>query len=529
MRGQIHPVNSQRADPRANDNSAVPILLVDDNAGKRLSVKAILSPLGYRVVEAESGGDALRALILEDFAVILMDVRMPIMDGFETAGYVRQRVQSELTPIIFITAQDKAEATNLKAYDLGAADFITSPINPAELRAKVSVFANLYLRAEQLSERARELQASADQLTLLTEAAPIGIFRIDADDNYVYTNPSWTEITGIAFADALGRPLDLVMSPQTRSPIRGELPGTAGSRSTWSCRFEVDQPADMPPRIVQLTAQPLLGEDGAGLGWVGTLADVTADTAAKAAMVAARDVAEATVLMQNNFAASASHELKTPTASILGFIEEVLDNEFLSEDDRKILDIVYRNAQRLSQLIDDLLTLGQADIDPSTMRAEPTALVPLVQALVSSFSAIASAVDVDLAFDPVPDPDVESPVAFADPQRLEQSLTNLISNALKFTPPGGRISIGISCADEGGSVQLTVRDTGMGIEPSAIHNIFDRFYRADSVMRTDIKGSGLGLAIAQRMIAAQNGKLCVTSVVGKGSVFTVTLPAAHSV
>jgi len=364
---------------------------------------------------------------------------------------------------------------------------------------------------------------------LLTEAAPIGIFRVDADDNYSYTNPSWTEITGVAFADAVGRPLDFVMNPQTRSPNPGESPGTAGSDSTWSHRFEVDQPAGMPARIVQLTAKPLVGKDGARLGRVGTIADVTADTAAKAAMVAARDVAEATVLMQNNFAASASHELKTPTASILGFIEEVLDNELLSEDDRRTLDIVYRNAQRLSSLIDDLLVLGQADTDQATMRAEPTALVPLVQALVSSFSATASAVDVDLAFDPVPDPDVEFPMALADPQRLEQSLTNLISNALKFTPPGGRISIGISCADGGESVQLAVRDTGIGIEPSAIDNIFDRFYRADSVMRTDIKGSGLGLAIAQRMIAAQNGKLCVTSVVGKGSVFTVTLPAAHSV
>jgi len=163
------------------------------------------------------------------------------------------------------------------------------------------------------------------------------------------------------------------------------------------------------------------------------------------------------------------------------------------------------------------------------MRAEPTALVPLVQSLVASFSATASAVDVALAFDPVPDPDVEPPVALADPQRLEQSLTNLISNALKFTPPGGRISIGTRCGDGDGSVQLTVRDTGMGIEPSAIDNIFDRFYRSDTVMRTDIKGSGLGLAIAHRMIAAQNGQLCVTSVVGKGSVFTVTLPAAHRV
>lgn len=529
MIGQIHSVNSQGADRRAIDNSAVPILLVDDNAGKRLSVKAILSPLGYRVVEAESGGDALRTLIRENFAVILMDVRMPIMDGFETAGYIRQRVQSELTPIIFITAQDKAEATSLKAYDLGAADFITSPINPAELRAKVSVFANLYLRAEQLSERTRQLQESSDQLMLLTEAAPIGIFRVDADDNYLYTNPSWTEITGVAFADAVGRPLDFVMNPQTRSQNPGESPENTGSDSTWSHRFEVDQPAGMPVRIVQLTAKALVSEDGARLGRVGTIADVTADTAARAAMVAARDVAEATVVMQNNFAASASHELKTPTASILGFIEEVLDNELLSEDDRRTLDIVYRNAERLSRLIDDLLILGQDEADQAKMRAEPTALVPLVQSLVASFSATASAVDVALAFDPVPDPDVEPPVALADPQRLEQSLTNLISNALKFTPPGGRISIGTRCGDGDGSVQLTVRDTGMGIGPSAIDNIFDRFYRSDTVMRTDIKGSGLGLAIAHRMIAAQNGQLCVTSVVGKGSVFTVTLPAAHRV
>ena len=138
--------------------------MIDDDAAKRLALKAVLAPLGYDVVEADSGAAGLRCLMADDFAVILLDVRMPIMDGFETAALIRLRKQSEMTPIIFVTAHE-ADEIMTDRYAEGAVDFITTPVHPDELRAKVSVFANLFLQAQANAAKARELQSSADQLT----------------------------------------------------------------------------------------------------------------------------------------------------------------------------------------------------------------------------------------------------------------------------------------------------------------------------------------------------------------------------
>jgi CheY-like chemotaxis protein len=137
--------------------SPVPILIVDDNSAKRLGLKAVLAPLGYLIVEADSGTAALRCVLAQNFAVILLDVCMPIMDGFETAALIRQRHQSEMTPIIFITAFNSDELRSTDLHSEGAVDFIFAPVPPEELRAKVSVFAKLFLRAEELASKAREV------------------------------------------------------------------------------------------------------------------------------------------------------------------------------------------------------------------------------------------------------------------------------------------------------------------------------------------------------------------------------------
>jgi diguanylate cyclase (GGDEF)-like protein len=138
--------------------------MVDDNPTKRFALKAVLAPLGHTIVEASSGLEALRCLMVQDFAVILLDVVMPVMDGFETAAFIRQRQQSEMTPIIFITAHGKDEIGHADHYAEGAVDFIFAPVPPNELRAKVSVFANLFTRAEELAGRAREAQIAADKM-----------------------------------------------------------------------------------------------------------------------------------------------------------------------------------------------------------------------------------------------------------------------------------------------------------------------------------------------------------------------------
>jgi diguanylate cyclase (GGDEF)-like protein len=148
----------------------VPILIVDDDAAKRLGLKAALAPLGYSIVEADSGLAALRRITAQDFAVILLDVRMPIMDGYETAALIRTRRQSELTPIIFLASRPVDEAGMGELYAQGAVDFLATPFRPDELRAKVSVFANIFVRTEELAERARELARERAELEGLNHA-----------------------------------------------------------------------------------------------------------------------------------------------------------------------------------------------------------------------------------------------------------------------------------------------------------------------------------------------------------------------
>ncbi len=313
-------------------------------------------------------------------------------------------------------------------------------------------------------------------------------------------------------------------------PSQAGLPGT--------CEYRIVR-SDGAERWVRAKSAPVPSADGKMRRCASTVEDITdrrqaeaalssAQEAEKTAMVAARDAALAATEMQSNFAASAAHELRTPTAAVLGFVEEVLDNDALAEDDRKFLDIAYRNALRLSALIDDLLIVGEADIGSARMSVTPTPLIALVESVVSSFSAVAQRADIALSSDFAADRDSgEDPLyAMVDPIRLEQALTNLVSNAVKFTPAGGQVRVIVTAVDD--EVQIAVQDTGMGIDAAALDHIFDRFYRTKQAVDVGIKGTGLGLAIAQQMIEAQGGRLTVTSVVGKGSTFTMTVPAANS-
>jgi PAS domain S-box-containing protein len=299
--GSLRPSRPQPADaPAVSAESPVAVLLVDDNVTKRLALKAVLSPLGFSIVEADSGLAALRCVMTEDFAVILLDVRMPTMDGFETAALIRQRRQSEMTPIIFITAFGSDEIVNTDGYDQGAVDFMFAPVAPDELRAKVSVFANLFIKAEVLATRAREAQMSADQLTLLADAAPIGIFQTDTQNRYVYTNPRWTEITGIPPEEAAGQEWDTIIGPEQRAGLVAEFPDGALDRAELVHRFEIRLPGSAS-RVALVTSKSIPDSDGGIAGWVGTLADVTAEAGAEAAMSAARDEANEASRLKSDF------------------------------------------------------------------------------------------------------------------------------------------------------------------------------------------------------------------------------------
>ena len=492
------------------------VLIVDDNASKRLALKGILAPSGHEVVEADSGIAALRCLLERDFAVILLDVLMPQMSGFETASLIRKRKNSETTPIIFITAFDRNEVNEADGYALGAVDFIFAPVRPQDLRSKVDVFAGLFVRTQMLAQEVRDVQAVADELRMLTDAAPIGIFQTDADHRYVYTNPGWSEITGVSDDHALGKDWHSIISADDFEALRA----CASNQDEFSGRFQIVRP-DRALRTVVLTWRSVPDANAGRSSFVGTLADVTAGAAAEVAMAAVRDAALAATLMQKNFAASASHELKTPTTAILGFCEEIMENDAMTPEDRGFLEIVYRNAQRLNLLIEDLLIIEQDGID-ATIALEPTDVVAIVERVINNFAATAQHAQITL----MAAPHADLVRAMANPLRLEQALANLVSNAMKFTPHSGRVTVSISSNPT--DVEISVTDDGEGMGPADLVRIFDRFYRTPTARNGSVKGSGLGLAIARGMIEAQNGTIAVVSELGRGSTFSINLQVDQS-
>src|SRR5690242_12768545 len=148
----------------------VNLLVVDDDATKRFALRTILGPLDENIIEASSGADALRQLLRNEFAVVLLDVRMPIMDGFETAQLIRQRPRSELTPLIFVTALDEAETDMGRGYNLGAVDFVFAPVVPAIMRAKVTVFVELYKAQQELRRYRSQLETLVEERTIALTA-----------------------------------------------------------------------------------------------------------------------------------------------------------------------------------------------------------------------------------------------------------------------------------------------------------------------------------------------------------------------
>ena len=488
----------------------VPILVVDDNPAKRLGIKGILAPLGYLIVEAESGLAALRSVMAQNFAVILLDVRMPIMDGFETAARIRKRAESEVTPIIFITAYQSDEMGDVDRYAGGAVDFIFAPVPPEELRAKVAVFAGLYARAEELRVESRNVEVSAAQLRLLTDAAPIGIFQTDSENRYVYTNPRWSEITGISGDEAAGQQLEAFLGAEELVPEHME----------GSSRFRL-QPPGSEPRIVLVTSKPVPRRQGGEAGWVGTLADITAEVGAEAAMASARDDANEASQLKSDFLANMSHEIRTPMNGVIGMTDLLLETD-LDARQRDYAQIVRNSGEALLTIIDDILDFSKVESGKLEVEHIEFDLRTIVHDVGDLLAGPAQKKGLDL----VTQVDSSMPaVVSGDPGRVRQVLTNLVGNAVKFTQTG-EIVLSVRVAEVVGSaavVRFNVSDSGVGIAPEKVSLVFQPFVQADTSTSRKYGGTGLGLAISSQLITLMGGDCGVSSELGVGSNFWFTI------
>ena len=224
--------------------------------------------------------------------------------------------------------------------------------------------------------------------------------------------------------------------------------------------------------------------------------------------------------MKDEFVGMISHELRTPLSSILGYLELLRDDPQhpLADEQLQFLEVAERNARRLLRLVGDLLFTAQVESGQFPLDAHETDLAPLVRAAVESARPAAEAGGVELV-EEVPDAEVRVRI---DPVRIAQAVDNLVSNALKFTPRGGAVTVGL--AADRSAVTISVRDTGMGIPPDEVDRLFTRFFRASTATRNAVPGVGLGLNITKAIVTAHGGWMDVASEEGVGTEFRVSLP-----
>lgn len=510
------------------------ILLVDDHEENLLAMEAVLADLGQNLVKARSGTEALKALLHDDFAVVLLDVQMPEMDGFETAALIRARERSRHTPIIFMTAVSKGEVSIYKGYAVGAVDYILKPFGQEVLRAKVAVFVDLFVKTElvkEQGERLRQLEGRRHRRELAAVTAQrdrffdlsLDLLGVVGFDGLIKElNPPWETALGLPNSELPGAAFADFVHPEDRRAFLEQwapLSRRPGSAVTAECRFS--------------------HRDGSSrwLWW-----SATAFSDEKVYYIAARDITDRRLAEENvrrlnedldrrvtertaqlkaandeleAFSYSVSHDLKAPLRKIEGFSRLLLEHSVpqLDAEGQRLFGVIRANVERMGQLIEDLLAfsrLGRAESEASQvdMRA-------LAEAVVDELRKAEPSRGVASSVGPLPP-------ALADGGMIRQVFFNLVSNAFKFTRAQKHPEVEIGA--EAGPEQNVywVKDNGAGFDMRYVGQLFRVFQRLHSAV--DFEGTGIGLALVQRIVSRHGGRVWAEGSEGRGAAFYFTLP-----
>jgi len=502
----------------------VNILLVDDQPSNLLALESILGDMGLNLVSAASGTQALRQLLNADFAVVLLDVQMPDMDGFDTAALIRDRDRSRDTPIIFLTALSRSETNVFRGYELGAVDYIFKPFHAEVLRSKVAVFVELFRKSEALKRQAQELARLSRQNDLILNAAAEGIFGVGVDGVTTFVNPAAARMIARDSDEIAGTDIHTLVHPTfpgvlTCDRSRCRLYAVVHGEAAYSLMEDTFFRADGTSFPAEFLASPMRDEAGDLLGSVITFRDISERRAASVAAEAERRYreAEAQNRAKDNFLATLSHELRTPMTSILGWVQFLRSGHYEPEDLEEALRTIESSARLQARLIDDMLDVSRIVLGKFQVDLRPTQIVDVVNAALVTARPVAVERGVRLTSE-IEDRDY---LVNADANRMQQVIGNLLSNAIKFTPAGCRVDLHVGRTD--GEVCIQVRDEGEGIEPSFLPYVFDRLRQAEGSNKRS--GLGLGLAIARHIVELHHGDVIAESEgTGRGATFTVTLP-----
>jgi len=556
----------------------VDILIVDDLPEKLLVLETVLQSLGQNLVLARSGAEALREILKREFAVILLDVNMPDIDGIETASLIRRYKKSAYTPIIFITAYAD-EVQTQRGYALGAVDYIFSPVIPEVLRSKVKVFVDLHqaqrrirdqaeerialvqaeaarLAAEENSRRinflaraSHELGASLDRnhcasvlLRLLVpdSAALAVLLMLDEGDNIDLCTMCAARQPGggVHIGDSCAIPsrLSEAAAAAVCGGERRLSPAQLAGMPQWPQNLSggVVLPLSVGGRVLGalvVATEAIMGFDEHDIAVFEQLAERAAVAFDNARLYSnlqkeivdrqeAEFKLEEAARRKDEFLAMLSHELRNPLAPIRGAVEVMRRIAPAEEKLSWARDVIERQVGHLTRLVDELLDVARIASGKVSLRLERIELAAVVQQAVETARPLIEARRHELQLRLPP-----QPLWLAgDLVRLSQVVANLLNNAAKYTPEGGRIEVeaGVQEAE----IFIRVRDNGIGIEPDLLSQMFDLFAQGARSLDRSQGGLGVGLTLVRHLVQLHGGRVEGRSKgVGAGSEFAVFLPS----
>jgi PAS domain S-box-containing protein len=517
------------------------VLLVDDDERNLLAVQSILEDLGD-VVTARSGEEALRHLLKGEFAVILLDVYMPGMDGYETAQIIRSRDQTKGIPIVFLSAVNKEAEHLLRGYSMGAVDYVFKPVDPIVLRSKVSVFVDLFAKSKEVERKARyeqalldaTLRANAERLkaeqelrraeqrqAAIIQSLPMVLY-LDpygaAQRRPTYVSGDFEAITGFKL-DEIAEDSSLWadrLHPEDRDRVLAAMAdrrktGRSAIEYRWMC-------ADGNYKHFLDQAVLLRDAEGKPVEFAGTLTDITEQRSLESQLMQAQKM-DAIGKLTGGIA----HDFNNLLAAVIGGLGLIDKRATLAEEERKILAMTKRAAEQGSELVRRLLAFARRQ----KLEPHPINLSALQEAVWDLLThTLGGLVNIEWRAD--------EPVwpAFADRAQLELALVNLIINARDAMPAGGNVTVSVENRTVGADnwaelppgdyVLLSVADNGVGISADDLEKVMEPFYTT----KAPGKGSGLGLSMVYGFAKQSDGAFRIKSSVGHGTTAELWLPRA---
>lgn len=381
-----------------------------------------------------------------------------------------------------------------------AATVLVLVVETASRRHLHQIEALAFSKEAELRSKIDQLNLERDQLAALLGSGTEGLLQINRVGRIVYVNASAVNLLRLP-ADPRGQPIDTMVR---NADLRALLLGAAAGTPQEPAELTVDD------RQLFVMCRPLPDDAGA----VAAIIDLTEVRRLEA--------------VRRDFVANVSHELKTPLTSIRGYAETLMADDLPDEMRRQFLDVIQKNAVRIHRIVDDLLDLSRLQSGGWRPDIHDVRVNELVTDVWASCAEIARGRSIDFRVSGADDAQVA-----ADPGGLRQVFSNLFENALRYTPPGGRISVKIDDVRNGRSrasqerwVEIQVSDTGSGIPRESLPRVFERFYRADPARSRADGGTGLGLSIVKHLIERMNGEVTAESELGKGTTIRIRLPAA---